>query len=119
MTAKHLPSWEDFLAENRLVENWLLYPEHTSEEVREVITSIENLLPPHLQAFLQLRRKYRHCRGRRGWVKQIQSELPEVLAYRTGKAEESLWRESRTTFYQWWQVIVKVTARTAAKKGLL
>lgn len=81
-----------------------------AEEWLKLVEEVERRLPPKMQIFLQLRREYRHRRGRHGWVAPVQWKYAE----KTGQ-----WVENRRTFYVWWNRIVAYTVILAAKRKLL
>lgn len=96
------------LAEMEEEEEWL----HVVEEVRDKIH-------PKLQIFLRLRQECRNSKGRNGWVAYVQWHYAEEVAKMIGKDPRDTWIESRNTFTRWWENLVKMTARMAAKEGLL
>ncbi|MEW6726897.1 MAG: hypothetical protein AB1327_08060 [Bacillota bacterium] len=84
-----------------------------------LVEDVERRLPPKMQVFLRLRREYRFCRGRHGWVAAVQTRLIDELARLSGKSPEDLPVYSDRTLRSWWKRIVEYAARTAAKRGLL
>lgn len=96
------------LADLQEIERWL-----------ELVEEVERRLPWKMQVFLNLRREYRHARGRQGWTAAVQWRFSQEVAERLGKKQEDAWVESRNTFTRWWDRIVEYTVRLAAKNGLL
>lgn len=96
------------LADLQETERWL-----------ELVEEVERRLPWKMQVFLNLRREYRHARGRQGWTAAVQWRFSHEVAERLGKRPEDTWVESRNTFTRWWDRIVEYTVRLAAKNGLL
>lgn len=96
------------LADLQETERWL-----------ELVEEVERRLPWKMQVFLNLRREYRHARGRQGWTAAVQWRFSHQLAEQLGKRPEDTWVESRNTFTRWWDRIVEYTVRLAAKNGLL
>lgn len=85
----------------------------------KLVKFIEENLPDHLRIFLKLRRQYRFSSGRHGWTVPVQMKFAEEYAMHTGRTQEEVWIENRHTFKLWWKTIINITARYAAKKGLL
>jgi hypothetical protein len=79
-----------------------------------LIADIERALPWKMQIYLQLRQEHRT--QVRGWVAPVQLKYAEIVAARDGVGE---WIEAPRTFWVWWKSLVDITAREAAKKGLL
>lgn len=90
-----------------------------TEQWIAIVREVEQRLPEKMQVFLRLRREYRSCIGRRGWVATMQREYAKVMTQLTGKDVEVFWVDGRNTFGLWWDRIVEYAARLAAKKGLL
>lgn len=85
----------------------------------ELVEEVEVRLPQKMQVYLRVRRDYRSCIGRRGWVSQMQRQYAAEMSKVTGKQVEMVWVDSRQTFWVWWERIVEFGARLAAKRGLL
>lgn len=89
----------------------------------ELIEEVQARLNWKMQIILRLRREAIYIRGKRrgrpAWVSYVQVKYCEEVAIRTNKQLEDAWVDSETTFYDWWQRIVELTARLAAKRGLL
>lgn len=94
-------------------------PLDTAEAWVELVRLVEIGLPTHLQVFLELRRQTRHCRGNKGWVAFVQSRFPQEMEKATGKPAKDHFVSHRSTFTDWWNVVLDITVRLAIRKGLL
>lgn len=92
------------LAELQELEKWL-----------EVVDYIEKELPLNYRVLLQVRRKYRYLYS---WRLPAQFEYARLMSQETGKPEEDVYIEV-DRMWDMWEKIVNLTARVAAKKGLL
>lgn len=91
----------------------------TAEKWINLIEDVENKLNWRKKIFLKLRREHRFCTGRKGWTAAVQYKYAHEIAKITGQKPEEVWIDSRHTFKVWWNQIVEITARLAAKRGLL
>lgn len=90
-----------------------------SEKWLYIVEKVRDKIHPKLQIFLRLRQECRYSRGRNGWVAYVQWHYAEEVAKMLNKDPRETWIESRNTFTRWWDTLVKITAREAAKNGLI
>lgn len=94
-------------------------PLDEAEAWLDLVRLVEIGLPTHLQVFLDLRRQTRDCRGNKGWVAFVQSRYPMEMEKATGKPASEHFVAHRSTFTEWSNHIVEITARLAIRKRLL
>lgn len=89
----------------------------------EVIEIVESVLGPKKQVFLMVRRQAayiqnRNIKGRPAWVAYVQHHYADEMAKLSGGKAEEYWL-NETTIKEWWNSMVWLTARVAAKKGCI
>lgn len=89
----------------------------------ELLEVVEDSLSERKKIFLSVRREAAYMegnneRGRPAWVVYVQRRYAEEMALVYGGKPEKYW-VAETTIKEWWNKLIVLAARAAAKKGCL
>lgn len=95
-----------------------------TEQWLECISAVEKELPFKLMVVLQARREAEakeniRTKGRPAWIAYAQHKYSEAMSAKLNIPQEEVWIESFSTFSRYWDEIVNIAAREAAKRGLI